>query len=66
MKFLLEHSHQCRPIGNMLKTIDFIGDLKTGWCDNRHTPSHSIQNRQKAFVFDGFQRFLWDDCAFAL
>src|SRR5208282_5729638 len=48
---------QCCPIGNMLKTIDFIGDLKIGWRFNRHTPSHSSRSRQKAFIFDYFHAF---------
>jgi hypothetical protein len=42
---------------NRLETIDFIGDLKCGWCFNRQIPSHGIKKWQKAFVFDGFQTF---------
>ncbi len=38
----------------MLKTIDFIGDLKVGWHFSRHTPSHSIRDYQKPLIFDGF------------
>src|ERR1019366_3935989 len=48
---------QCRPIGNMHKTIDFIGDLKSDGCFKWHTPSHGVQKCQKAFIFGGFQAF---------
>ena len=48
---------QCCPVENMLKTIDFIGDLKTGGCFNRHTPSHRTRSCQKALIFDGFHAF---------
>ena len=48
---------QCRPTGNMLKTTDFIGDLKRGWRFNRHTPSHSVRSCQKALILDGFHAF---------
>jgi hypothetical protein len=48
---------QCRPIVNMLKTIDFIDVLKIDWRFNRHTPSHSIWSWQKALIFDGFHAF---------
>jgi hypothetical protein len=50
-------SIQCCPTGNMLKTIDFIDDLKIYWRFNRHTPSHSIRIRQKALIFNGFHAF---------
>jgi hypothetical protein len=53
---------QCRPIGNMHKTIDFIGDLKSDGCFKWHTPSHGVQKCQKAFIFGVFMRFLWDGC----
>jgi hypothetical protein len=49
--------NQCRPIGNMHKTIDFIGDLKSDGCFKWHTPSHGVQKCQKAFIFGGFQAF---------
>ena len=45
---------QCRPIGNMLKTIDFIGVLKIGWRFNRPIPSYSIWSWQKAHIFGSF------------
>lgn len=45
------NAKQCRPIGNMLKTIDFIDDLRIGWCSNRHTPSRSGWSCQKALIF---------------
>ena len=45
---------QCHPIGNMLKTIDFIGDSKNGGHFNLHPPSHSLRSCQKALIFDGF------------
>src|SRR5664280_1166535 len=48
---------QCHPIGNMLKTIDFIGVFKIGGRFNRHTPSHSVWSWQKALIFDGFHAF---------
>jgi hypothetical protein len=48
---------QCRPIGNMHKTIDFIGDLKSDGCFKWHTPSHGVQKCQKAFIFGGFHAF---------
>ena len=48
---------QCRPRGNMHKTIDFIGDLKSDGCFKWHTPSHGVQKCQKAFIFGGFQAF---------
>jgi hypothetical protein len=48
---------QCRPIGNMHKTIDFIGDLKSDGCFKWHTPSQGVQKCQKAFIFGGFQAF---------
>jgi hypothetical protein len=48
----------------MLKTIDLIGGLKSGWHFNRHPPSHNVQSRQKALISDGFHAipFLGDDC----
>src|ERR1019366_10393197 len=48
---------QCHPIGNMHKTIDFIGDLKSDGCFKWHTPSHGVQKCQKAFIFGGFHAF---------
>jgi hypothetical protein len=53
----LTNFYQCRPIGNMHKTIDFIGDLKSDGCFKWHTPSHGVQKCQKAFIFGGFQAF---------
>jgi len=41
----------------MLKTIDFIGDLKNDWRFKQHTSSRSIRSCQKALIFDGFHAF---------
>src|ERR1039458_6381815 len=62
--FIFVNSIQCRPIGNLHKTIDFIGDLKSDGCFKWHTPSHGVQKCQKAFIFGVFMRFLWDGCEF--
>ena len=49
---------QCHPIGNMHKTIDFIGVFETRRRFKRHTPSHSLWDYQKALNFNGFHAFL--------
>lgn len=61
--FILLH---CRPIGNMRKTIDFIGDLKS----NGHFLSGTLRpiafkDVKRPLFSVVFMRFLWDDCDFA-
>jgi hypothetical protein len=45
------HSH---PTGNMLKTIDFIGDFELHGSKKRLIPSHNTKKRQKRPIFEGF------------
>jgi tyrosyl-tRNA synthetase len=45
------HSH---PIGNRLKTIDFVGDFELHSSKKRLIPSHSIKKRQKRPISQGF------------
>ena len=49
--FISHHSH---PIGNMLKTIDFIGDFELHDSKKWLIPSHSTKKRQKRPIFEGF------------
>ena len=56
---ILFHSH---PIGNMHKTIDFIGDIELHGSKKRLIPSHGTKKRQKRPIFEVFVEFLGDDC----
>ena len=41
----------------MLKTIDLIDEFKMDGRFYPHAPTHSVQKRGKAFVFDCFHGF---------
>jgi hypothetical protein len=54
--------NQCHPIGNMLKTLDFIGVLKTGGLTAAlHRIALGVG--KKPLFSRVFMRFQWDDGA---
>jgi hypothetical protein len=58
------HSH---PIGNRLKTIDFIGGFELHGSKKRLIPSHSTKKRQKRPILEGFCGVpVWSSCGMAV
>jgi len=53
---------QSHPIGNRLKTIDFIGGFELPGSKKRLIPSHS----KKTSKTPNFRGFLWSSCGMAV
>jgi hypothetical protein len=52
-----KHSHS-HLMGNMIKTIDFIGDFELHGSKKRLIPSHGTKKRQRRPIFEVFLEFL--------